>query len=44
VFLIGSSTSFTAERDGRLFLRMYDSDPSDNLGKVSVYLEGTFKK
>jgi tetratricopeptide (TPR) repeat protein len=44
VFIIGTSTSFTAERDGRLFLRMYDSDPEDNLGKISVYVEGTFKK
>jgi len=44
VFIVGSSTSFTADRDGRLFLRMYDSDVEDNLGKISVYLEGTFKK
>lgn len=44
VFTVGASTSFTADRDGRLFLRMYDSDPEDNLGKISVYLEGTFKK
>jgi hypothetical protein len=44
VFIVGASTSFTADRDGRLFLRMYDSDPDDNLGKISVYLEGSFKK
>jgi hypothetical protein len=44
VFVVGAGTSFTAEADGRLFLRMYDSDPEDNLGKVSVYIEGTYKK
>jgi len=44
VFLIGSSTSIIADRDGRLFLRMYDSDPEDNIGKLTVSIEGTFKK
>jgi hypothetical protein len=41
---IGTSKSFTSDIDGRLYLRMYDSDPEDNLGKISVFLEGTFKK
>jgi hypothetical protein len=44
VILVGTSKSFTAESDGRLFFRMYDADPVDNLGKITVYLEGTFKK
>jgi hypothetical protein len=44
VFLIGAATNIKAEQDGRLFLRIYDSDPDDNLGKVSVVIEGTFKK
>ncbi len=44
VFLIGSSTNLKAEQDGRLFLRIYDSDPDDNLGKITVLIEGTFKK
>lgn len=44
IFLIGASKSFTADREGRLYLRMYDSDTDDNLGKVSAYIEGTYKK
>lgn len=43
VFLIGSSTKFTAEKDGRLVLRIYDSDPADNNGKMSTMIEGTFQ-
>ena len=44
IILIGTEKSFTSEVDGRLYLRMYDSDPEDNIGKLSVYVEGTFKK
>jgi hypothetical protein len=44
VFLIGPATSFTAETSGRLVLRMYDSEPDDNIGKISTYIEGTFGK
>jgi hypothetical protein len=43
-FLIGSSVEFTPEQAGRLFLRMYDSDPSDNQGKLNVEIRGTFEK
>ena len=42
VFLIGSGTKFTAEKDGRLVMRIYDSDPTDNNGKMSTMIEGTF--
>lgn len=42
VFLIGSGTKFTANQDGRLVLRIYDSDPEDNSGKMSTMIEGTF--
>ncbi len=43
-FLVGSSIEFTPEKGGRLFLRMYDSDPSDNAGKLNVEIHGTFEK
>ena len=44
IIQVGTSKSFTSDVDGRLYLRMYDSDPEDNLGKLSILLEGTFKK
>lgn len=43
-FLVGASSEFTPEKAGRLFLRMYDSDPSDNAGKLNVEIRGTFEK
>jgi hypothetical protein len=43
-FLVGSSKSFDAPKNGRLLLRIYDSDPDDNTGKLSVVIEGTFAK
>jgi hypothetical protein len=43
-FLVGSSKSFDAPKSGRLMLRIYDSDPEDNIGKLSVTIEGTFGK
>ncbi len=43
-FMIGEEIEITPERAGRLFLRMYDSDPSDNKGLLSVEIEGTFDK
>lgn len=42
-FFIGTSTQFTAEKGGRLYLRMYDNDPKDNVGKLSVKVVGTFR-
>ncbi|HWA98706.1 MAG TPA: hypothetical protein VG713_09445 [Pirellulales bacterium] len=41
-FLVGSQYEFTAEKTGKLLLRMYDSDPSDNMGKLNVTIAGTF--
>lgn len=35
---------FTPEAAGRLLLRMYDSDPRDNKGVLSVEITGTFEK
>lgn len=44
VFAVGSSKSFTASQTGRLFLRMYDAEPKDNVGKLSVEITGSFEK
>jgi len=43
-FFVGERLEFIAERSGRLMLRMYDSDVSDNVGKISVEITGTFGK
>lgn len=43
-FLVGTNKSFDAPKSGRLFLRIYDSDPEDNTGRIGVVVEGTFKK
>jgi hypothetical protein len=43
-FLVGSSKSFEAPKSGRLLLRIYDAEPEDNTGKLSVTIEGTFSK
>jgi hypothetical protein len=43
-FLVGSSKSFEPPKGGRLLLRIYDSEPMDNTGKLSVTIEGTFTK
>ncbi|MHB1035452.1 MAG: hypothetical protein ACYC35_20170 [Pirellulales bacterium] len=42
-FLIGAQKTFVADRAGRLLLQMHDSDPSDNQGKLSVEIRGTFQ-
>ena len=42
-FVVGSNKSFVAPRTGRLLLRMYDSNPSDNDGTLSVTIQGTFQ-
>lgn len=41
-FMIGPGKQFLAEKNGRLFMRMYDTDPSDNLGSLKVEIRGTF--
>ena len=43
-FLIGSNLQFDAPRSGRLLLQMHDSDPSDNTGKLTVEIKGTFNR
>lgn len=43
-FFVGSKLEFVAQEPGRLLLRMYDSDVSDNTGKLSVEIHGTFDK
>lgn len=42
-FFVGNQLELTAPRTGRVFLRMYDADPSDNVGKVTVTITGTFE-
>jgi hypothetical protein len=43
-FAVGEEVTFTAEQSGRLYLKMHDSDPSDNSGRMSVVVRGTFGK
>ena len=41
-FIVKPGTSFTAEKSGRLYLRMFDIDPSDNEGVMTVKIQSTF--
>lgn len=41
-FIVGPAKQFLAEKSGRLFLRMYDTDPRDNAGQLKVEVKGTF--
>lgn len=41
-FVVGEGKSFTADRSGRLYFRMYDIDPRDNEGSIRVEITGTF--
>jgi hypothetical protein len=43
-FEVGKEVTLTPEASGRLQLRMYDADPSDNKGLLSVEITGTFEK
>lgn len=43
-FPIGTGSEFIAPASGRLLLRMYDVDPSDNKGSISVMVQSTFGK
>lgn len=43
-FHIGAGIKFTVETSGRLMLRMYDSDPTDNAGQLTVVIQSTFAK
>lgn len=41
-FVIENGMNFTAKRTGRLYMRMFDVDPSDNVGKMYVLIQSTF--
>ena len=43
-FPIRSGDDFVNDETGRLFLRMYDLEPSDNEGKLFVLIQSTFAK
>lgn len=43
-FAIGKEATIEPTESGRLWLRMYDYDPSDNAGKISVVIQGTFER
>ncbi len=43
-FVVRSDGDFVAEKTGRLFLRMFDIDPSDNDGEMLVLIKSTFAK
>ena len=42
-FVIGRESKFVAEKDGRLFLRMYDVSPQDNEGQLDVEVRGSYR-
>jgi hypothetical protein len=41
-FIVGREKQMISEQSGRLYLRMYDTDPSDNSGFLKVEIRGTF--
>lgn len=41
-FVVSGTMSFNAKKTGRLYLRMFDVDPSDNEGKLYVLIQSTF--
>lgn len=41
-FYVGEEKRIVATEPGRLFLKMHDSDTSDNVGKLTVEIRGTF--
>lgn len=43
-FLVGNDASFTAEENGRLYLRIFDIEVEDNTGDLTVDITGTFGK
>ena len=42
--VLDENTDFIAKKSGRLYLRMFDIDPSDNDGKLVVMIQSTFRK
>jgi hypothetical protein len=43
-FVVENGMEFNAKKSGRLYLRMYDVDPTDNEGKLYVLIQSTFAK
>lgn len=43
-FYVGASLAMVPEEAGRLLLRMYDADPSNNTGRLQVEIRGTFAR
>lgn len=41
--ILSDGKDFIAEKTGRLFIRMFDVDPSDNEGKLVVLVQSTFR-
>lgn len=41
-FVVKSGADFVADKSGRLFLKMFDIDPSDNRGEMLVLIQSTF--
>jgi len=41
-FVVENGMNFTAKKTGRLYMRMFDIDPSDNEGKMYVLIQSTF--
>lgn len=41
-FIVGSEEQFLAKKSGKLLLRMWDTDPSDNEGSLKVDFIGSF--
>ena len=43
-FIVKPGNDFVADKSGRLYLRMFDIEPSDNAGKMLVLIQSTFGK
>jgi tetratricopeptide (TPR) repeat protein len=43
-FIVTPGQEFISDRAGRLYLRMFDIDPTDNEGKLYVMIQSTFAK
>ena len=43
-FYIGQSMELTPQQSGPLLVRMHDSDPSDNSGKITLEITGRFER
>ena len=43
-FILDDGKDFVAKKSGRLYLRMFDVDPSDNEGSLYVLIQSTFQR